>query len=671
MAIADHKLKDSDIAAKGVVAAPTVLNGSPEENKRVFDRLVREVVMVDFNGLIDALAAATGAGEIGAAVEGLTGATVQAILNAVKAALDSKASDAGTTAALEGKADKVTVSTHIKGVELNAETGVFTFTRENGTTFSFDTALEKVAVNFAYDAESQSLVLTLADGSTETVSLAAFITPTEFEDSTTLEWSISADGSKVAATIKSGCITDSMLSGALKTMLQGYVQAAASSATNAAASEASALSYKNAAASSAAAAARDAQTAAASKTAAANSEGNAADSAAGAAGSATAAAGSAASAKEDADRAEAASSHPPQISSDYYWELWDVSQGKYVKTTYTAKGAKGDTGSQGPTGPAGPKGDTGATGAQGPQGEKGEDGGSYTVLGIYPTLAALTAAHPAGQAGQAGQAWFVGTAESNTVYQWDVGKSAWTDVGPLKGPKGDTGAQGPKGDPFTYDDFTPEQLAALKGEKGEDGSPGKDGTPGTDGITPHIGDNGNWFIGSTDTGKPSRGAPGQDGAPGSPGKDGTDGAPGAPGADGKSAYASAQSGGYAGTEAQFNTDLAQVSNKQPKITVSGILKGDGSGGVSAAAKGVDYAAPASALSVTLSAAGWDATAKTQTVNAAGVTADSDLIITAAPNSYMAYAEAGVRCAAQGAGTLTFACETVPAEDVAANVLILG
>lgn len=34
------------------------------------------------------------------------------------------------------------------------------------------------------------------------------------------------------------------------------------------------------------------------------------------------------------------------------------------------------------------------------------------------------------------------------------------------------------------------------------------GEPGTDGITPHIGPNGNWFIGDTDTGMPSRGADG-------------------------------------------------------------------------------------------------------------------------------------------------------------------
>lgn len=69
-------------------------------------------------------------------------------------------------------------------------------------------------------------------------------------------------------------------------------------------------------------------------------------------------------------------------------------------------------------------------------------------------------------------------------------------------------------------------------EDGTDGAPGKDGVDGkpgaagADGVTPHIGDNGNWYVGSTDTGKPSRGATG------APGKDGADGKPGATGADG-------------------------------------------------------------------------------------------------------------------------------------------
>ena len=120
----------------------------------------------------------------------------------------------------------------------------------------------------------------------------------------------------------------------------------------------------------------------------------------------------------------------------------------------------------------------------------------------------------------------------------------------------DVGLKGDKGDPFTYSDFTTEQLAALKGDAGApgaagesgadgksayqiaidngfvgsqsewlaslkgatgaSGAPGKDGasgSPGADGITPHIGDNGNWYIGSADTGKPSRGAKGDKGDP--------------------------------------------------------------------------------------------------------------------------------------------------------------
>ncbi len=55
------------------------------------------------------------------------------------------------------------------------------------------------------------------------------------------------------------------------------------------------------------------------------------------------------------------------------------------------------------------------------------------------------------------------------------------------------------------------------------------GASGKDGITPTIGKDGNWYLGSTDTGKPSRGA---DGTPGAAGASGKDGSPGADGKDG-------------------------------------------------------------------------------------------------------------------------------------------
>lgn len=48
----------------------------------------------------------------------------------------------------------------------------------------------------------------------------------------------------------------------------------------------------------------------------------------------------------------------------------------------------------------------------------------------------------------------------------------------------------------------------LTSLKGEPGTPGKQGDQGADGVTPHIGDNNNWYIGDTDTNKPSRGETG-------------------------------------------------------------------------------------------------------------------------------------------------------------------
>ena len=128
---------------------------------------------------------------------------------------------------------------------------------------------------------------------------------------------------------------------------------------------------------------------------------------------------------------------------------------------------------------------------------------------------------------------------------------------------------------------------------------------GADGITPTIGSNGNWYLGDTDTGKPSRGATGPQGPKGDTGDTGAQGPVGATGphgpkgekgdtgaqgpqgetgpqgpqgiqgetgpagpagpkgdtgptgADGKSAYQYAKDGGYTGTETEFAAKLAQ------------------------------------------------------------------------------------------------------------------
>lgn len=55
-------------------------------------------------------------------------------------------------------------------------------------------------------------------------------------------------------------------------------------------------------------------------------------------------------------------------------------------------------------------------------------------------------------------------------------------VSTVTGQKGDQGPKGDKGDPFTYNDFTPDQLAALKGPKGDQGIQGIPGPQGPQGI---------------------------------------------------------------------------------------------------------------------------------------------------------------------------------------------
>lgn len=63
----------------------------------------------------------------------------------------------------------------IKGVTVDDSTGIFTFTKYDGSTFQVDTLLEKVVTNFEYDEDTQSLVLTLEDGTKQTIPMAAFI----------------------------------------------------------------------------------------------------------------------------------------------------------------------------------------------------------------------------------------------------------------------------------------------------------------------------------------------------------------------------------------------------------------------------------------------------------------------------------------------------------------
>ena len=86
---------------------------------------------------------------------------------------------------------------------------------------------------------------------------------------------------------------------------------------------------------------------------------------------------------------------------------------------------------------------------------------------------------------------------------------------------------------------------------------------------------------------------------------------------------------------------------------------------------IEAATPKS-VSVTLAAASWDSTAKTQTVTVTGVSAtETDQMITPTPAlaSQTAYYEAGILCTGQAANSLTFTATTVPTDDLTVYVMI--
>ncbi len=146
------------------------------------------------------------------------------------------------------------------------------------------------------------------------------------------------------------------------------------------------------------------------------------------------------------------------------------------------KGDKGDTGAQGAQGEKGDKGDKGDTGAQGEKGDKGNTGDAGAdgvgIANIEKTSS------------DENVDTYTITLTNGTTYTFTV----------TNGTNGTDGKDGKDG------------VDGKDGTNGTNGVDGKDGANGTDGQTPYIGENGNWWIGDTDTGVKAAGDDGKDGA---------------------------------------------------------------------------------------------------------------------------------------------------------------
>lgn len=141
------------------------------------------------------------------------------------------------------KVDLTKANDLVEEILWDESNGTLTVVKMNGSRAVIDTKLEKLAVNFTYNPQTQQLVITLDDGTVQNVDLSSLITEYEFLDSDTIAFEIA--GGKVKAIVKNGSITEDHLSPEYLGEIRTQVGKAETSAKSADASE------KNAASSSA------------------------------------------------------------------------------------------------------------------------------------------------------------------------------------------------------------------------------------------------------------------------------------------------------------------------------------------------------------------------------------------------------------------------------------
>lgn len=155
-------------------------------------------------------------------------------LNNAEAGIDNL--DDRVVAMDASKVDLAKANELVKEILWDESKGTITVVKMNGSKAVIDTKLEKLAVNFTYDPQSQQLIITLDDGTTQNVDLSALITQYEFIDSNTIAFEISSDG-KVSAIVKEGSIQEKHLRPDYLADIKVESAKAVNSATNAKASE--------------------------------------------------------------------------------------------------------------------------------------------------------------------------------------------------------------------------------------------------------------------------------------------------------------------------------------------------------------------------------------------------------------------------------------------------
>jgi hypothetical protein len=218
-----------------VSALPDRVQNQASTLKATFDQAGVDIKTA-LNALIVELEAATSANNIGADVTSVTTKTVQAIL----AAFEERIADRYTKTETETLVANDT-NNLVSDVDVNLTTGVITITKKDGTTVTFDTALEKVPAKFEIveNGDTYALKITNQDGTVTQADITQFMNVYNFNNSDEVAFEVNETGNKktVTASIRANSIGLDKLSLSVVSTLEGYMTSAKDSAAAAKTSE--------------------------------------------------------------------------------------------------------------------------------------------------------------------------------------------------------------------------------------------------------------------------------------------------------------------------------------------------------------------------------------------------------------------------------------------------
>ncbi|MFA6808403.1 MAG: hypothetical protein WCR27_05370 [Eubacteriales bacterium] len=249
------KFKESEFEGKSssdLPDRPSEGGMSAQDLKSYFDMIPKVMIALGkFNELINFLKSEDAASEIGVNVEGLMQNDVESILSKFNTEITNRYTKTENNTLISEN-----TSLLVKDVNVDLSTGIITVIKKDGTTKSYDTAIEKVPALFEFIEEQDDyfIKITNVDGSTSKTKVTELMNQYAFLDDENIDFTVDGEGPEksVSANIKSNSIGIEKLKLEAVSLIENYAasaleskDAAGSSETSAAASKEAAISAKN------------------------------------------------------------------------------------------------------------------------------------------------------------------------------------------------------------------------------------------------------------------------------------------------------------------------------------------------------------------------------------------------------------------------------------------